>query len=94
MWYDLFLEQSFISNHKNNILGFTILHYDAVLTKEQFKVHKEKENLEVITMESNGDETILEVNENYLIKTRRRNPVRELKFLALKNSIDISQATS
>ena len=71
-----------------------MLHYDAVLTKEQFKVHKEKENLEVITMETNGDETILEVNENYLIKTRRRNPVRELKFLALKNSIDISQATS
>ena len=35
---------------------------------------------------------ILEVNEDYLIKTLRRKPVRELKSLALKNSIDISQA--
>ena len=68
------------------------LHYDAVLTEEQFRVHKEKENIEVIAIESDGDETILEVNEDYLIKTLRRKPVRELKFLALKNSIDISQA--
>ena len=68
------------------------LHYDAVLTEEQFRVHKEKENIEVITIESDGDETILEVNEDYLIKTLRRKPVRELKSLALKNSIDISQA--
>ena len=68
-------------------------HYDAVLTEEQFRVHKEKENIEVITIESDGDETILEVNEDYLIKkTLRRKPVRELKSLALKNSIDISQA--
>ena len=69
------------------------LHHDAVLTEEQFRVHKEKENIEVITIESDGDETILEVNEDYLIKkTLRRKPVRELKSLALKNSIDISQA--
>ena len=33
------------------------LHYDAVLTEEQFRVHKEKENIEVITIESDGDET-------------------------------------
>ena len=68
------------------------LHYDVVLTEEQFRVHKEKENIEVIAIESDGDETILEVNEDYLIKTLRRKPVRELKSLALKNSIDISQA--
>ena len=68
------------------------LHCDAVLTEEQFRVHQEKEDIEVITIEFDGDETILEVNEDYLIKTLRRKPVRELKSLALKNSIDISQA--
>ena len=45
-----------------------------------------------MTIESDGDETILEVNEDYLIKTLRRKPVQESKSLALKNSIDISQA--
>ena len=45
------------------------LHYDAVLTEEQFRLHKEKENIEVITIESDGDETILEVNEDYFINT-------------------------
>ena len=48
------------------------LHYDAVLTEEQFRVHKEKGNIEVITIEYDGDETILEVNEDYLIKTLGR----------------------
>ena len=43
------------------------LHYDAVLTEEQFRVHKEKENIEVIAIESDGDETILEINEDYWI---------------------------
>ena len=33
-----------------------------------------------------------EVNEDYLIKILKRKPVREWKFLALKNSIDIPQA--
>ena len=68
------------------------LHCDAVLTEAQFRVHQEKEDIEVITIEFDGDETILEVNKDYLIKTLRRKPVRELKSLALKNSIDISQA--
>ena len=48
--------------------------------------------MEVITIGSNDDETVLDVNEDYLIKILRRKPVRELKSPALKNSIDISHA--
>lgn len=47
----------------------------------------EKEKIEVITIESDGDERILEVNEDYLIKTLRRKPKRKLKSLTLKRSI-------
>ena len=47
----------------------------------------EKGKIEVITIESDGDERILEVNEDYLIKTLRRKPKRELKSLTLKRSI-------
>ena len=47
----------------------------------------EKGKIEVITIESDGDERILEVNEDYLIKTLRRKPKRKLKSLTLKRSI-------
>ena len=67
------------------------LHYDAVLTKEQFRVHKEKEDIELIKIQSDDGETIFEANEDYLIKILRRKAVQKLKFLVLNNSIDISQ---
>ena len=35
------------------------LYYDVVLFEEQFKVHEEKENIEVITIGSEVDETRL-----------------------------------
>ena len=67
------------------------LHYDAVLTKEQFRVHKEKEDIELIKIQSDDGETIFEANEDYLIKILRRKAVQKLKFLVLNNSIAISQ---